>query len=682
MEWNSPITDLYKNKVPKTAQKLIDSGMEKLEDLLWIFPLKLTEIPPENDFSNLRVDEPFTGLGNLKEVKGWPSYGGRGRNRARLYNVTAVIKDSYSDKTLTLRWFNAYSSALKKLEDLEGEVKFTGIISSYKGKLQIIAPQFISDEDKKKISYPTINSMEGRYIKKVIDKIPDSLWDKIKDQTPLKVMEKRKLISLRESFKIIHGKTPEYSEELLEKAKERIIYEEFFLEQLKLISRKRKIISLKPPKIKYPKDLSSLLQIFPYTLTKSQEKVLAEVLNDLASGMPMMRLLQGDVGSGKTSIAILAMLAVIESGHQAVLMCPTETLAFQHYINCKKLLKEMGLEISLLTSTTPAKKEIKKLLRLGKTNILIGTHSLIQDDIEFFSVGLFVIDEQHKFGVNQRLKLVDKYKGANCLIMSATPIPRSLSLTQYGDLNISIIDKSPSNRLPIKTKIVTRNKFEKFLQFLNHRVSKGEQAFVVVPAINESEKFIYLEKVYPSFKKWLPHLEISYLHGKVPAHEKIKVMEEFNAGKIQVLIATTVIEVGIDVSNATIMAIFGPDRFGLSSLHQLRGRVGRGSKQSFCFLINLRDLADKTMQRLKVIEQNLDGFIIAEEDLKIRGEGALFGQHQSGHATGKKLANPIEHEDLLRWARMDLEQLIDESDPDILTKLDSFSKNFKIFSTI
>ncbi|RLA65242.1 MAG: DNA helicase RecG [Epsilonproteobacteria bacterium] len=678
MEWNSEITQLYKSKIPKTAQKLIDQGMEKLEDLLWIFPLKLQEIPPEESFSKIEEDMPFTGLGTLKELKSWPSYSAKGKNRARLYNITAQAKDSFSNKTITLRWFNAYSSAIKKLESLEGDVKFTGTISSFKGQLQIISPQFISDEDKKKITYPTINSIEGRYIKKIIEKIPDDLWDQIKGHAP----EKDSLMSLSESFKIIHGKTKEYSDELFEKAKERIIYEEFFLEQLQIQARKRKIISLSPPEIDYPKDLDSLLRVFPYELTKSQEKVLEEVLSDLTSDYPMMRLLQGDVGSGKTSIAILAILTVIASGHQAVFMCPTETLAIQHYLNLKKLLKD--IEISLLTSSTStsAKKVIKKQLLTGKTKILIGTHSLIQDDVDFFSVGLFVIDEQHKFGVNQRLKLVNKYLGANCLIMSATPIPRSLSLTQYGDLSISIIDRPPSNRLPIKTKIVKRDKFEKFLKFLNHRISKGEQAFVVVPAINESETMIYLEKVYPSFKKWLPHLNIGQLHGKIPASEKAQVMEDFNTGKIQILIATTVIEVGIDVSNATIMAIFGPDRFGLSSLHQLRGRVGRGHKQSFCFLINLGELTDKTMKRLKIIEGTTDGFKIAEEDLKIRGEGNLFGQHQSGHDSSKKLASPIEHEALLINARADLIKLIDENHPEILKKLDSMSKDFKIFSTI
>ncbi|TDJ08987.1 MAG: ATP-dependent DNA helicase RecG [Deltaproteobacteria bacterium] len=682
MEWNSPLTKLYKNKIPKTAQKLIDQGMDKLEDLLWIFPLRLQEIPPEDSFREMKPETPFTGLGKITEIKSWPSFNGRGRNRARLYNITAIAQDSFSDKTITLRWFNAYSSAVKKLENLAGEVKFTGTVSSFKGKLQIISPQFISDEDKKKITYPTVNSLEGRYIKKVIDKIPDFLWENILDHTPQAILDKRDLITLSESFKIIHGKTSEYSEDLLEKAKERIIYEEFFLEQLKIISRKRKIQALDPPKIEYPKKLKSLLEIFPYKLTDSQEKVLKEILDELSSNWPMMRLLQGDVGSGKTTIAILGMLASIESGHQAVFMCPTETLAFQHFLNCKKLLKDQ--EIALLTSTTSktARREIKRLLSIGKIQILIGTHSLIQDDIDFLSVGLFVIDEQHKFGVDQRLKLVSKYPGANCLIMSATPIPRSLSLTQFGDLNISVIEEAPSNRLPIKTKIVTRDKFEKFLQFLNHRVSKGEQAYVVVPAINESETLIYLDKVYPSFKKWLPHLNIAYLHGKVPASEKVQVMSDFNAGKIQVLIATTVIEVGIDVSNATIMAIFGPDRFGLSSLHQLRGRVGRGSKQSFCFLINLGELADKTMQRLKIIENTLDGFKIAEEDLKIRGEGSLFGQHQSGHGTGKRLASPIDHIHLLKNARMDLEDLLREKDPEIIKKLDQLSKDFKIFSTI
>jgi ATP-dependent DNA helicase RecG len=401
----------------------------------------------------------------------------------------------------------------------------------------------------------------------------------------------------------------------------------------------------------------------------------------------MMRLVQGDVGCGKTTIAMIAAMIVIDQGDQVALMCPTEALATQHFLSCSELFDSKKYNVRLILGSTPAKEKklIQKELEDGSIQFIIGTHSLIQDSIVFKKLGLAIIDEQHKFGVDQRIRLTSKSEGTHCLIMSATPIPRSLSLTQYGDLDISTIKVMPSGRKGHKTRIVTKETFQQFLSFIMTRLSLNEQIYVVVPAINENtevEQDIHnLVDILERFKKYFPDHNVEGMHGKMKTDEKSQVFSAFKNHKVDILVSTSVIEVGINVINATVIAIMNPERFGLSSLHQLRGRVGRDTKPGFCFLVNDKIIPAQSMERLKVIENNTDGFKIAEEDLKLRGEGDLFGTDQSGSHTQKRIANIILHADVLYEARADAINFIQNKDSDILKLIDKFSQDDRIFTT-
>ena len=408
------------------------------------------------------------------------------------------------------------------------------------------------------------------------------------------------------------------------------------------------------------------------------------MLKDLKSGHPMMRLVQGDVGCGKTIVAYLASRVVTQLGHQVALMCPTEALAQQHFESFKQLAPEISIELLLGSTKAKDKKLLLTKLKNGEINIVIGTHALFQDSVGFHKLGLAIIDEQHKFGVEQRLKLVAKGEGTHSLIMTATPIPRTLSLAQYGDLDISTIKMMPLGRKGIKTRITEKQNYDKYVEFVKSRLMQKEQAYFVFPAIEESET-MDLQNVKESLNKYQESFrafKVEMLHGKMRPEEKQKVVQDFRDQKIHILISTSVIEVGINIPNSTIMSIYNPERFGLSSLHQLRGRVGRGEKAGFCFLVLDKELPPDSYHRLEVIEQNLDGFVIAEEDLKFRGEGDLFGVDQSGSVTSKKLANFLTHTSILEQVVADVERL-KETRPDILSPIfEKLAKDQKILDTI
>ena len=466
-----------------------------------------------------------------------------------------------------------------------------------------------------------------------------------------------------------------------------MIYEEFFEDQLKIYLRRKYF--KKPKATKYnisPENFNEALKLYPYELTTDQKKTLEEIKRDFVSEHPMMRLVQGDVGCGKTTVAMIASYIVIKNGAQVAFMCPTEALAMQHFASAEELFSHTDICFKLILGSTPAKekKQILADLLSGKIQFIIGTHALIQETIQFKELGLAIIDEQHKFGVDQRIKLTSKGQGTHCLIMSATPIPRSLSLTQYGDLDISTIKTMPAGRRGHKTRIVTAETFQQFLSFIKTRLYMDEQIYVVVPAINENpeQDFHNLVDTLDRFKKFFPEQVVEGLHGQMKADEKAKMFNHFKSHKIDILVSTSVIEVGINVLNATVMAIINPERFGLSSLHQLRGRVGRGEKPGFCFLVNDKKLSALSMERLKVIEGSTDGFKIAEEDLKLRGEGDLFGTDQSGSLSQKRLANIVLHADILYLAREDAHALIQAKDSDIERLLEKFSRDERIFTTV
>lgn len=423
----------------------------------------------------------------------------------------------------------------------------------------------------------------------------------------------------------------------IETARKRLAFEELFYLEL-ILALKKKSTGNEKKGISFDKDIKEMTakfkSILPYELTDSQKKVMNEIYLDMRSGKCMNRLLQGDVGSGKTIVAVFSMLIAIENGYQAAFMCPTELLAEQHYRTISELLKQLNINICLLVGGQKKKfrEEILEGIREGKTSIIIGTHALIQDKVDFKNLGFAVIDEQHKFGVMQRAKLKEKGFNPDVLVMTATPIPRTLSMTYYGDLDVSVINELPKNRIPIKTFLRTENEKPKIYEFIREEVKKGSQVYIVFPLIDESDK-LDLKSAEENFKllkeKIFPDLKLGMVHGRMLWYEKDEATEDFKNKKTDILVSTTVIEVGIDIPNANIMIIEEAQRFGLSQLHQLRGRVGRGSSQSYCILV-AKNLNEDVMKRLNILCETTDGFRIAEADMEIRGPGEFFGIRQSG----------------------------------------------------
>lgn len=676
VNWESSLSELFRSKRSKTNEKLLKVGFNKLQDLLWLLPLRIQVVPPQKSFQEAQEGRYFSGKGEILSIDTKPNFRARGKRGIPLQNITVIVKDFFSPQVLNLKWFNAYPS-LKKSFEKSKFLKFNGEIQSFQGQRQIITPNYsVLDEisyyrdfDQNEmaetllIQYPTTNGVSSREIKKLIDRIPIELWDNIPEIIPSSIIEKRGFLSRQNTFKVIHGKVENWSESLKDQAIERLKYEEFYIEQMMVLSRRKNHINTttSSPITLSKEAWKKLAKIFPYELTKDQLNTIEDIKADFNSGKLMMRLLQGDVGCGKTSIAIIAALACIKEGFQVAFMCPTESLAFQHYRTITTLLKEHGFEVTLLLGgqSQKEKKNIYEKIQSGKSQLIIGTHSLFQKSVNYLNLKLAIIDEQHKFGVNQRLELIKKGKTVHCLIMTATPIPRSLSLTQYGDLDISTIKNMPSNRKTIKTRIVTQENYHKFLSFLKTRVSMGEQAYIVVPAIADSPTLDMrsLEEVTDKYTHYFPEYSLASLHGRMSSEEKDQTLNSFENGRIQILISTSVVEVGINVLNATIIAVLSPERFGLSSLHQLRGRVGRGKLAGFCFLVLNRQVSPESLHRLSIIEKNLDGFTIAEEDLKIRGEGNLFGKEQSGRDISRKISSIIADYKILENVRKDLDTI-------------------------
>jgi ATP-dependent DNA helicase RecG len=631
IEWSTPLEVFLGKANQKSIDKLNAVGIKEIRDLLWIFPLRVLELPPLRSFEFIEEGRIFIGRAKILNIQAKPNFRVRGRGKAMLYNIMVHVQDTLSEKILTLKWFNSYGSITQKISKAT-YIEFMGVASLFNGQAQFANPDFfplesvdsasslISIENELKIQYPTVNTIPGVQLKKYFDKIPMSLWNSIPETLPVSLIKNKNFLSLSDSFKVIHAKIKP-NPELESQSEKRLIYEEFFEDQIKIYLRRQYF--KKPPAQSYKVSEALYLNFcarYPYLLTEDQCKTMDEVRTDLSGDHPMMRLVQGDVGCGKTTIAMIAAMIVIENGAQVALMCPTEALATQHHMSSKEIFDYSKYNVRLLLGSTPAKEKklIQKELSEGSIDLIIGTHSLIQETIEFKNLGLAIIDEQHKFGVDQRIRLTSKTQGCHCLIMSATPIPRSLSLTQYGDLDISTIKVMPSGRKGHRTRIVTEETYQQFLSFVMTRLSLKEQIYVVVPAINENveneQDFHNLVKILERFKKYFPDHKVEGLHGQMKADEKAQMFSAFKAHQVDILVSTSVIEVGINVLNATVMAIINPERFGLSSLHQLRGRVGRGDKPGFCFLVNDKTISNLSMERLKVIESNNQGQMHARDN--------------------------------------------------------------------
>ena len=687
LNWDSPIESLSKGKrASPTLEKLAAAGIRVLSDLLWILPLRIHKSPAPAAFRDAELDQYFRGSGKPIHIDIKPAFGRRGKGNILLFNGYVVLKDDLTSETMSLRWFNLYPNQKKQIESLD-HISFLGQVQEFKAQRQVINPQILTSSEVSPyiIEYPTVNKLPGSTFKKAFELIPPVLWSRVPQILPELGYDDK--LSLGEAFKVIHGQVaPEqFTAKLKDKAEERLIYEEFLIDQLKIQTRRKFIKKKTAPVFKANEKLiQNLKSTLPFTLTDDQDKVFQEILKDFSTGHPMMRMVQGDVGCGKTIVAYLASRVVTQLGHQVALMCPTEALAQQHFESFKQLAPEISIELILGSTKAKDRKSILARLKSGEINICIGTHALFQEAVIFHKLGLAIIDEQHKFGVEQRLRLVAKGEGTHSLIMTATPIPRTLSLAQYGDLDISTIKTMPSGRKGIKTRITEKINYEKYLEFVKGRLMQKEQAYFVFPAIDESET-ADLQNVKEALKKYQESFRgfrVEMLHGQMKPDEKEKVVQEFRDQKVHILVSTSVIEVGINIPNSTVMSIYNPERFGLSSLHQLRGRVGRGEKPGFCFLVLDKDLPQESYHRLEVIEKNLDGFVIAEEDLKFRGEGDLFGVDQSGSVTTKKLANFLTHTAILEQVVQDLEKL-KVTQPKLLDPIfEKLAKDQKILDTI
>ena len=524
-----------------------------------------------------------------------------------------------------------------------------------------LQPYYITSEGMKKAG------MTSHSVEKLIRRLMDNIKEPLKETLPLFLTKRLNLCSRDEAFRKIHF--PKCSNDMTV-ARYRLKFEELFYVQLNILryanDRRNKYRGYVFSKV------GSAFNDFyfhhlPFALTGAQKRVVKEIRHDMGSGRQMNRLLQGDVGSGKTLVALMCMLLAVDNGYQACIMAPTEILAEQHLATIRDFLGDMDVRVELLTGMVKGKQRRTVLQDLiaGKVNILVGTHAVIEDTVQFARLGFVVVDEQHRFGVAQRARLWSKSDNPpHVLVMTATPIPRTLAMTIYGDLDVSIIDELPPGRKPVVTVHKYDNEQTSLYNFIRLQIRQGRQAYIVFPLIKESEKIDLknLEEGYEQLREAFPEYHLSKVHGKMKAAEKEEQMRRFVAGETQILVATTVIEVGVNVPNASIMVILNAERFGLSQLHQLRGRVGRGADQSYCMLVSKRQLSEETRKRIDIMCDTNDGFRIAEADLKLRGPGDLEGTQQSGMAFDLKIANIARDGQLVQLAREEAQKIVD-ADP-------------------
>ena len=634
---------------PKLRSLFEAAGISKPEDLLFYLPRKY-----EDRRHSLTFEELEENLGKNIASEGIieryiPRFG---TGRKWLEAVVRVPARMESAAYINFIWFHSFGNSIQKGYPGGSKVFFTGKIQKYQSRLQIAHPELAKDSGQRLgfgsliPVYPQIGTLTSRRIRDIILQTLDDMADGLDDPVPPTMRKKFALAPLNEAFKELHR--PRSWNPLEAHATEnpyvrRLIFDEFFFFSLALekIKQKTSAKSAASPKISW----SDKLQ-FPFSLTGDQKKVLGEIQKDLLSGGVMHRLVQGDVGSGKTIVAFAALIQVVQSGFQAAMLAPTQLLAEQHSQNFKKFYPEFAEVAILLTGalTEKIKKDLRKKIAQGEVKFVFGTQAVLSGLVNFENLGLVVIDEQHRFGVEQRRELATQTQSPpHLLVMTATPIPRSLALTLYGDLELSTIKEKPRGRLPIKTYLLRKSSEEKLTERVNELLAQGRQIYCVYPLVETSELLEDVENVIEAHAYWKQHLapfSVGLLHGKLKPSEKELVMEKFRKGELNVLVSTTVIEVGVDVPNASVMIIENAERFGLTQLHQLRGRVGRGSQESICALVVPNNLTPEAEARLQVILGSEDGFKIAEQDLLQRGPGDFLGLRQSG-SSGFKTAHLI-----------------------------------------
>ena len=613
----------------KQLSNLKSLGINRVYDLIYYFPRAYDDRTNIKKIGELKFNEYVVIKASVMSVVNLTVRSGK-----------KIVKAMVSDGTgiMEILWFGM--PYIKKSLKIGEEYLFIGQTKK-SAVFQLINPEYKLFSGQQKVSeneilpiYSSNKNITQNSLRKLVEKFLVNFLNYFEENIPKELIKEYKIMERKSAIKNIHYPV---SMKEIEEAKRRFAIEELLILELGILKNRfiiensnSKNYEVEGKKEKVREFLSQLT----FNLTNAQKKVIKEIYDEISNGKIVNRLIQGDVGSGKTVVAIVMLIYMAENGYQGALMAPTEILANQHYLGIKERLEKIGLRVELLTSSIKGKKknEILEGIANGDIDIVIGTHSLIEDNVVFKKLGLIVIDEQHRFGVNQRNKLREKGFLGNLLVMSATPIPRSLALSIYGDLDLSIIDELPPGRTPIKTKwIASDEDLEKMYNFIYKKVNEGNQAYFVAPLIETSDKMALksVDKVSEEIERKFSNKKIGIIHGKMKAKEKDDVMFKFKNKEYDILIATTVIEVGIDVPASTIMTIYNAERFGLSALHQLRGRVGRGSKQSYCFLIS-NSMTENSKQRLSIMEETEDGFKIAEEDLKLRNSGEIFGLRQSG----------------------------------------------------
>ncbi len=671
---------------PKRAAALENAGIYTIGDLFYYFPRRYLDRSTVTPIAKLKEDQEVTVVGKVINM---------GMKRGRRNRFILVIGDGSG--FLHCVWFSRLVY-WQKIFQVGEWLAVSGKAASFNG-WQMTHPEFdrlgksgegdLVHTGKIIPLYPSSEALgkagfDSRGFRRLINGLLKKYADKIPETVPQPLLTAHGFLPLAQALRQIH-----YPDDFahLQAAQVRLKFDELYFMELLVAVRRRHQQEGKGG-IRFEQvgeNTRKLVEQLPFALTEAQKRVTRQIRADMKSGRPMNRLLQGDVGSGKTVVALITMLIAVENGYQAALMAPTEILAEQHYLTLRSQLEALGVEVALLIGgqSRAVRAEILEKVADGRARIIVGTHALIQEHVDFHQLGLVVIDEQHRFGVMQRAQLREKGLNPDVLVMTATPIPRTLSMTVYGDLDVSVIDELPADRKPIKTSWRDETRRHKIYQFLRKQVQEGAQAYIVFPLVEESEKSD-LKAAVESYERmrqgFFANCRLGLIHGRMRPDEKEAVMSAFKRNEIQILVSTTVIEVGVDVPNATVMVVEHAERFGLTQLHQLRGRVGRGSKQSYCILIAYGQLTAEARTRLDTLAHTNDGFKIAEVDLKLRGPGEFFGTRQHG-LPELKLADPSVDMKLLQLARDEAFRLIEE-DPNlrgqqVLGTRYYFMKNFK-----